>query len=140
MNNYQATFQKARRELAASLQAAKVEIAQIAAERIIRRTPEDTGLARGNWVLSVNAPELAAKPVAPGGIASVARAKRTLAVYRASGQPLSIVYIVNGLPYIGRLENGWSQQAPNGMVALTVAELPRIAETTIFTKLKQSNA
>lgn len=31
-------------------------------------------------------------------------------------------YISNSVPYIQRLEDGWSRQAPNGMVALTVRE------------------
>lgn len=31
-------------------------------------------------------------------------------------------YIVNNLPYSIRLENGWSSQAPSGMVGLTVSE------------------
>ena len=41
-------------------------------------------------------------------------------------QPYQSVYVVNGLPYAERLENGWSQQAPLGMVALTVAELQSV--------------
>ncbi|NBT33816.1 MAG: hypothetical protein EBT13_18445 [Rhodobacteraceae bacterium] len=36
---------------------------------------------------------------------------------------LPIIYIQNNLPYANRLENGWSGQAPQGMVALTVAEV-----------------
>ena len=33
------------------------------------------------------------------------------------------IYIQNNLPYANRLENGWSNQAPAGMVALTIAEV-----------------
>ena len=33
-----------------------------------------------------------------------------------------VFYLVNNLPYIRRLEQGWSQQAPAGMVAVTVSE------------------
>lgn len=36
--------------------------------------------------------------------------------------------ITNDAPYISYLENGWSQQAPNGMVALTMNEIPQIIE------------
>jgi len=45
------------------------------------------------------------------------------------------IFIVNGLPYINRLENGWSQQAPNGMVAITLAELPARAGDILKTQL-----
>jgi hypothetical protein len=38
---------------------------------------------------------------------------------QASGK---IHYIVNNLPYSIRLENGWSSQAPSGMVGLTISE------------------
>lgn len=33
--------------------------------------------------------------------------------------------ISNNLPYIERLENGWSQQAPAGMVRVTLSEFER---------------
>lgn len=36
------------------------------------------------------------------------------------------IYITNNLPYIEPLENGWSSQAPTGMVKTTVAEFNRI--------------
>lgn len=37
------------------------------------------------------------------------------------------IFLTNNLPYIERLERGWSKQAPTGMVALTVAEFGGIA-------------
>jgi hypothetical protein len=36
---------------------------------------------------------------------------------------LRVVWLSNNLPYANRLENGWSKQAPAGMVNLTFAEL-----------------
>lgn len=38
-----------------------------------------------------------------------------------------IHYLVNNLPYAKRLEDGWSTQAPAGMVGLTVVEFQTIA-------------
>ncbi len=35
------------------------------------------------------------------------------------------IYITNNLPYISKLENGSSKQAPNGMVNLTMNEVQR---------------
>lgn len=43
----------------------------------------------------------------------------------AAGQ---IHYITNSLPYANRLEEGWSRQAPNGMVNLTILEFQPIVE------------
>jgi hypothetical protein len=37
--------------------------------------------------------------------------------------PFVKIYVHNSLPYAHRLENGWSTQAPMGMVALTVTSL-----------------
>lgn len=40
----------------------------------------------------------------------------------------SVHWIANSLPYIVRLENGWSKQAPAGMVGLTVTEFQQIVK------------
>ena len=40
----------------------------------------------------------------------------------------SIHWIANSLPYINRLEQGWSKQAPAGMVELTVTEFQQIVK------------
>jgi len=42
-----------------------------------------------------------------------------------------IVYLANNLPYAQRLEDGWSQQAPEGMVKLTVQRFQQIADAVI---------
>ena len=88
------------------------------------------GQFRGAWQLSVGAegtgitgksrPGKAGSVNAANAAASDARGELTkLRAYEP-------VYIVNGLPYAERLENGWSQQAPLGMVALTVQELQNV--------------
>jgi len=41
--------------------------------------------------------------------------------------PGNVHYITNNLPYAQKLENGWSHQAPNGMVAITTLNWQRIA-------------
>ncbi len=38
------------------------------------------------------------------------------------------VTFTNDVPYIGKLENGSSTQAPNGMLKVTVEEAPQIAK------------
>lgn len=88
--------------------------------RIVRRTPVDTGRARGNWQTSVGAPRgesvlATSKAIAPV-VASGSAALRDL-------EPFGVTFIANNLVYIEPLENGHSKQAPEGMVAVTLAEL-----------------
>lgn len=94
------------------------------------------GQFRGAWQLSVGSPGagLTGK-ISPGktGSRSAAAAAASDAVGALETlEPFQSVYIVNGLPYAMRLENGWSQQAPFGMVALTVAELDRVVLKYIY--------
>ena len=50
----------------------------------------------------------------------------TAGVKTSSGA--SVHWITNSLPYINRLEQGWSRQAPSGMVGLTVTEFQQIVK------------
>lgn len=96
--------------------------------RVILRTPVRTGRARGNWQSSTGSPAsgaLGESCNAPVGTAPVLRA---LEVVRGWQTGAGAVYLANNLPYIERLENGWSRQAPSGMVALTIAEFGGIVE------------
>lgn len=100
--------------------------------RIIEKTPVDTGRARASWNIAIGAPDASVQPEGqyrsnPGGLA--AKANTVLAGYGADDR-LPPVWISNNLPYIGELENGHSQQAPSGMVALSIAE-----ETAAFNQV-----
>ncbi len=92
--------------------------------RIIEKTPVDTGRARASWTIAIGSPSADVQP--EGEYRSDAnslavKANAVLAGYGADGH-LPVVWIANNLPYIGELENGSSQQAPAGMVALSIAE------------------
>ncbi len=92
-------------------------------QRLVEKTPVDTGRARSNWFVDIGDPQDqgVAEPDKSGGSA-VARGGAVIAGY-ANANGLPEINIHNTLPYIGRLENGYSSQAPGGMLALTVAEL-----------------
>lgn len=92
---------------------------------VVRRTPVDTGRARGNWVVSIGSPSSMISAALDSGAyggnpgsASAGQANAALADFKI-GQA---IYIMNNLPYINRLENGYSKQAPAGMVAVTTTE------------------
>jgi len=68
-------------------------------------TPVDTGRARSNWHLDIGAPTV--KLLEPGGDLDP----------NTSGYTIQkTIFISNNLPYIRRLNEGHSQQAPAGFV------------------------
>ena len=95
-----------------------------ALNRIVLKTPVDTGRARGNWnvLIGTGDEEDAAESDDKTGSEAISRGGDVIGEYaREAGFPVISIY--NNLPYIERLEDGYSDQAPEGMVAVTAAEL-----------------
>ena len=104
--------------------------------KIVKRSPVDTGRFRGNWQISIDSPargqlstldnsgKAQANPSSnpAGSPTAVAGAFKV----QKSPFPQSAYFITNNLPYGERLEFGHSQQAPNGMVRISVAEFERL--------------
>lgn len=86
------------------------------------------GRFRGNWQLSIDTPaEGVLDQIDPAG-------NVTIAVLRTQAQSLTAgqtAYIVNNLPYAVPLEYGHSQQAPGGMVRITLARFQQIVDEAI---------
>lgn len=95
-----------------------------AAKRIIYRTPVDTGRARGNWQVSIGSPQVAEFDDDKNGYMTLMGVRSDTREVDAG----EIVYLLNGVEYIVYLERGSSDQHPDGMVAVTVAELQYLAE------------
>lgn len=96
------------------------KIALQALRGVVLRTPVDTGRARGAWLVG----EGAAVEDAPDtkdktGAAAISAGTRAI----LAAEPYGAIHISNNLPYILKLEDGSSQQAPAGMVGLTLAEI-----------------
>lgn len=105
---------------------------------VVKRTPVDLGTARGNWQATVNAPS--ASPIArtdTSGGPTINSAQKIL-----NQMPLgSTFYLTNNLPYIlmleyggypnppkggeGKTVGGFSRQAPQGMLRVTLSEVAR---------------
>jgi hypothetical protein len=97
-------------------------IALEAAAGVILSTPVREGRARGNWQVTEGEPaEGVVDDLDKAGTTTLARAAAV--IQRAARYP--IIWLHNGLPYIRRLEDGWSRQAPHGMVSTTLARLRR---------------
>jgi len=121
--------------------------------RIIKRTPVDTGRTRSNWQFAVGSPIL-------GTVKSTDRSGSRAIGGLASGintwVPTTTGYFTNNVPWINVLENGgypnppkrgsfdkrtksfvvksqggFSKQAPNGMVKITVNEFDMILKAVI---------
>lgn len=87
--------------------------------RVALKTPVDTGRARASWNISVGEIDTSVQDEGHYGekdyIEEMASAPRITVEKKT--------YITNSLPYISALEHGYSQQAPAGMVAITVSEV-----------------
>ncbi|WP_333907571.1 HK97 gp10 family phage protein [Delftia acidovorans] len=85
--------------------------------QILDRSPVDSGRFKNNWVTATGSADTSrsADPDVSG-----ARSKAMLNEKIASWKPGQTIWILNNLPYAKRLEYGWSQQAPGGMVRLAV--------------------
>ncbi|MDQ1921629.1 hypothetical protein [Massilia pseudoviolaceinigra] len=86
------------------------------------------GRFRGNWQLSIGSPATGAVDlVDKTGSATLAAHAGTVGTAKA-GQ---VFYLVNNLAYAKRIEEGWSRQAPVGLVALTVVEFSTIVDDAV---------
>lgn len=102
--------------------------------RIILKTPVKTGRARMNWHVSIGQirDELIGLngEYSASGAYQKALADATSEIMSYSDADLAI-FLLNNLPYIERLEDGSSSQAPSGMVKITLEEYPYIVEDAV---------
>jgi hypothetical protein len=82
------------------------------------------GRARANWQYGFGAaPDGDLPDIDPSGRASINRIKPT--------QVAGVHFIANNLSYAQRLEDGWSTQAPAGMISLTAVEFTGVVRDEI---------
>lgn len=128
--------------------AAKLQIENVTNDKIIdvtlrihatlvsnppKGTPVDFGWASANWFINVGSPSTANtgnlpknRPSAVAGreAQQAATVARFVSGYNwlSSGGANAVVHISNNVPYINRLNTGWSNQAPAGFVDDAVQE------------------
>lgn len=92
------------------------EVALAVDQAVVTSTPVRDGTARLNWQVTVGtaAESVLAKPETPDqGLArAIEQGRATILAYAGKGD----IHITNNVPYIGRLNNGYSAQAPIGFV------------------------
>lgn len=85
---------------------------------IIAKSPVDSGRFKNNWMSAYGSADTAtSESLNKAGAESAGRLDAKLSGLSV-GQ---VFYFTNSLPYAERLEYGWSEQAPAGMVRLSVA-------------------
>lgn len=95
-------------------------VALIVDSELAITTPIDTGRARANWLPSLNTPDT--RKVEPGQKADINAA---INAYKIA----DTILISNNLPYIRRLNDGYSKQAPAGFVDAAIAKGARAVKT-----------
>ncbi len=86
---------------------------------MVQMSPVKTGRFKGNWQCGMDATNYNMDD------APFSDAVGRTAALLPSWIPGQTIYLTNSLPYARRLEYGWSKQAPQGMVRLTVQNYSR---------------
>lgn len=86
---------------------------------IVDKTPVVTGNTKANWQVGINEPKTAyLEGVDPGGATTIA-----IGVLEIAGSEIGdTIIITNNRPDVAKLEQGASDQAPQGMIAVTLQE------------------
>ncbi len=88
---------------------------------IIKDTPRDTSRAASNWFVSFE-DSIDNTTEDTNSAKALSNATNTL----LKGKIGKYIYIQNNLPYIVKLEYGYSKQSPNGMVRRNIARFSKI--------------
>lgn len=94
--------------------------------QITLSTPVDTGRARWGWNCSIGQPDMTIPPEGKYTL-DAGRAVETFTISAVTGK--DTLYVTNAVPYIGKLNEGWSGQAPARFVELSFE--------TAFNKLRK---
>lgn len=85
--------------------------------RLILETPVDTGAARANWLASVGSPN-GSQTDDTDQQAAINKGAAVI----SGANDYETIYVQNNLPYIQRLDSGWSQQQPNPFIDKIITE------------------
>lgn len=85
------------------------------------------GRFRGSWNLGVGSLPANVETIDPSGAATQGRILAAIPE-QAAGK---VYYLFNATPYGRRIEDGWSRQAPQGLVGLTAIMFQRIVDDAV---------
>jgi hypothetical protein len=102
----------------------------VTVQKVNLRSPVDTGLFKNNWFTALNTPSQKITARIGGAFGE----PQSNSVDDAIGIKFNIgetLFLTNSLPYADRLEYGWSDQAPQGMVRISAGEWTQTVNTVI---------
>lgn len=112
-------FARRMRKIAANLEGNSEELIKRVAlavdSNVVIATPVDSGRARSNWQAAIGTPTRS-KVEPRSAAATIAEAQGVIEGYREG----DTIYLSNNLPYIRRLNEGWSAQAPKSFVQIAI--------------------
>ena len=85
------------------------------------------GRFRGAWQMAIGSPSSGTGAIDADGSATTAAHAGVVGAAKAG----DVIYLTNNLPYAKRIEQGWSRQAPVGLVALTVVEFNTLLDDAV---------
>lgn len=94
--------------------------------KLVDRSPVRTGRFRSNWNAGIGSLDKTTTLSTQNN--AVDRAKLVIGNFKIGDKA---VFVSNSLDYAGKLEYGWSKQAPNGMVRITALESSQIMRKTV---------
>ena len=106
------------------------EMAEVATKKValdvlrgaVMNTPVDTGRARGNWQVSINTPA-ATSSAATDKSGTNSLSKGSVQINSLPAPSGTTIWITNNVPYIERLENGWSSQKADGILTPALTQV-----------------
>lgn len=129
--SFQADLEKFSKKIGVNLGTVVKKVVLTAHDKIVMRTPVDTGRARASWGIAQGTRPTAVPP--PFNKAEKISKSAATAAAKAQQQKFQgtdpakvafgVFWIFNNLPYIVPLEYGHSKQAPAGMVRVSLAEV-----------------
>lgn len=101
-------------------------------DKVTIKSPVATGRFKGNWNISVGAPNFTIDEAATSTSFGLSADSTKLGAVQSALLKIDgtkPIYITNGLPYAARLEAGYSKkQAPAGFVDITLIEMKSIID------------
>jgi len=97
------------------------------ANQMITMSPKDTGAFQANWLAALNSGDYTYDK----SKTNVSEADGRLTITLGGLTTSSNFYFTNSLPYADELENGHSDQAPSGVVRVTINDFPQIVEKRV---------
>lgn len=89
--------------------------------KVIYKSPVRSGRFRANWIIGYSSPDRATSlNTDKSGAGTIGQIASEITGAKLDGKS---IFLTNSLPYSLRLENGYSQQSPQGMVKITLMEI-----------------